>query len=218
VGVHIVTIWPQNLSDPNGIGFEEPFIDHLSSLTCRSNQNSGTRLQNINRSYSSSNPRVPEYDAAITDKISEETIRRVGRNMSELSIDIGTVVSIPCNDYYVVAKVLFLSDRMKNVALYKIFDHKASLDKPYIDVISSSSFDLVYTGIGLIKKGEWPILAHLPLLDSEKESSMRIAAGNVWLANEYLRPATDEDYSSIPRMLVANVKGVERRVADYPIF
>lgn len=138
--------------------------------------------------------------------------------MSKSSINVGTVISIPCDNYYVVAKILFLSERMKNVALYKIYDRKVALNKPYIDVMSSSSFELVYTGIGLIKKGEWPILAHLPLLDSEKESSMRIAAGNVWLANECLRPATDEDYSSIPRMLVANVKGVERMVADYPVF
>lgn len=79
-------------------------------------------------------------------------------------------------------------------------------------------FELIHTGVNLIKKGRWAVLGHMPLSESESESLKRVVGGDVWDADTCLRPASDADLSMIPKMRVFNVKGVEEKVAKYPLF
>jgi hypothetical protein len=129
----------------------------------------------------------------------------------------GAIISIPCDKSYVVAKVLYVSEYFKNTALLKIYSHRLPIDGSYINAISEDSFELVHTGVDLIKKGRWAVLTHIPLSDSESQSLKRVVGGDVWDADNCLGAASDADLSALPKMNVFNVKAVEGKATKYPL-
>lgn len=129
----------------------------------------------------------------------------------------GAIVSIPCEDTYVVAKVLYVSEYFKNTALLKIYKSRLNIDTPYSDIIMDSSFELVYTGVDLIKKGKWSVVDVNPISDSEYQLSKRIVGGDVWHADECMGRATDSEVSTLPKMKVYNVNAIAKKVSQYPL-
>jgi hypothetical protein len=137
--------------------------------------------------------------------------------VSKLNITPGTIISIPCDKSYVVAKILYVSEYFKNTALLKIYSHRFPIDDSYADALNEDFFELVHTGVDLIKKGKWNVLANVPLSISESQSLKRIVGGDVWDADKCIGAASDADLSALPKMRVFNVKAVEAKVAKYPL-
>ncbi len=83
--------------------------------------------------------------------------------------------------------------------------------------MESSAFELIYTGTNLIKNGTWPIIGSYPLSESEQKANKRIVGGDVWVADECLGHATNNELESLPKMKVFNVKYFEEKTSFYPL-
>jgi hypothetical protein len=107
------------------------------------------------------------------------------------------------------AKVLFCSKRYKNVVLVAFSD--ILIVEPGVGALVPTAFtgQRVYTGAQAIGE-RWPVIGQSALTEDEKSASLRIVAGDVWLADEHVRPATHEDLKSIPAMSVAGAALVEK--------
>ena len=105
----------------------------------------------------------------------------------------GMIVSIPCNDTYSIGKVLYTSQYFKNVMLLKIFRTSFENKPDYNESIKTEPFELFYTGTNLIKIGIWENIAIEKVSSEEKAQNKRIVGGDVWLADECLSAATDND-------------------------
>ena len=79
------------------------------------------------------------------------------------------------------------------------------------DEFSPSGFNgqRVYTGAQAVGR-RWPVLGRCALKEDERSASLRIVAGDVWVADEHLRPATSEDLKSLSTMSVAGAALVEK--------
>lgn len=135
--------------------------------------------------------------------------------MTKVNATAGAIISIPCDNSYVIAKILYVSKYFKNIALLKVYKHRLSVDKPFSDSFTKSSFELVYTGVDFIKKGRWKIIDSKPLSDTEEKLMKRVVGGDVWDADSCLGRASDTDLATLPSMRVVNVKAVEDKVAKY---
>jgi hypothetical protein len=123
----------------------------------------------------------------------------------------GMVIGIPIAESGDMrpAKVLFCSKRYKSVILVAFGD--GSRREAQAGDFNPTAFDgqRVYTGAQAVGR-RWPVLGHCALTEDEKSASLRIVAGDVWLADEHLRPATPEDLKSLPTMSVAGAALVEK--------
>jgi hypothetical protein len=116
----------------------------------------------------------------------------------------GDLVAVPLADSrFAFCKILFLSSYYRDVILLGAsrvaFDHLDSLP-PIPDRFDAKRF---YTGRKSFRVGRWHRLAAAPLAPDERESSLRIVAGGVWLRDEMLREATAQDLRELPTMSVA---------------
>lgn len=60
--------------------------------------------------------------------------------MSKLNIVPGTIISIPCDESYVVAKILYVSEYFRNTALLKIYSNRLLVKDSYSDSIERDDF------------------------------------------------------------------------------
>lgn len=125
----------------------------------------------------------------------------------------GAIVSIPFDGAHAVCKILHLSNYFKNIALFKVFTTKIELNECYESLLSSHDFELIYSGTKLIKNGKWPILGVEPVSSEERESNRRIVGGDVWLADECLGSASDDQLKKLPKMKVYNVSYIEKKAS-----
>jgi hypothetical protein len=107
------------------------------------------------------------------------------------------------------AKVLFCSKFYKNVVLVAFSDSPCV--EPGVCEFLPTAFNgrRVYTGAQAIGE-RWRVIGQSALTEDEKSASLRIVAGDVWLADEHVRPATHEELNSIPAMSVAGAALVEK--------
>jgi hypothetical protein len=123
----------------------------------------------------------------------------------------GMVIGIPVSESgdMRAAKVLFCSKRYRNVVLVAFSDHPRV--EPGVVEFIPTAFNgrRVYTG-ALAIGARWPILGHSALTETEKGASLRIIAGEVWVADELVRPASPQDLSTVPTMSVAGAGLVEK--------
>lgn len=123
----------------------------------------------------------------------------------------GMVIGVPISESGEMraAKVLFCSKRYKDVILVAFSD--GSLGVAGADEFDPTGFNgqRLYTGSQAVGQ-RWPVLGRCALTEDEKGASLRIVAGDVWLADEHLRAATPEDLKSLPTMSVAGAALVEK--------
>jgi hypothetical protein len=108
------------------------------------------------------------------------------------------------------AKVLFCSKRYRDVILIAFSDRLSGAQKNVEFVPAEFNGQRAYTAAQIIRSGRWPVLGHCALTELEKNASLRIVAGDVWLQDERLRPATAHDLDSIPAMDMAGAALVEK--------
>jgi hypothetical protein len=134
--------------------------------------------------------------------------------MKREKIAVGDVALVPTGiGRAIPAKVLYVSSYFKDVillALYRsVVAHGTGLpefpDPPAL---------LVYTSQTPILRGRWPKVGHRPVSDGERGLAKRIVAGDVWLGDECLGPASPEDTKLLPKMLVAGAGLVEKKAVS----
>lgn len=137
--------------------------------------------------------------------------------MSKKSISEGSIIAIPTEVGYVIAKILYVSEYFKNTALFKVYAKQVTTPESYAIAVEPDDFNLFYTGTIAIKKGTWVKVSEQALSEAEESFSNRIVGGDVWYKDECVRPASDSDHSSLPKMRVFNFKHIESKVAEYPL-
>ena len=136
--------------------------------------------------------------------------------MKKKDIKSGDIISIPLdNDKYAIAKIMFLSIRYKNVILLSVYPLLTSSSE-LLEVAYEINHELlIYTGLDPIRKEEWRKVANCSVNEEEKQLSTRIIAGSVWVEDEYLRNATENDRATFKKMEVYGTILVKRTIIEY---
>lgn len=131
--------------------------------------------------------------------------------MARQKAKVGDVVAIPAGDgRTIAAKLLFLSERNRDVALFALTGVEVGPGKAA--EISWNDFKLfLYSSVISTTRGDWPVVGHIPLSEQEAAASKRVVAGEVWVADKALGPASASDLAELPQMDVLGAKLVERR-------
>ena len=131
------------------------------------------------------------------------------RQLAKKTVSIGQVFLVPVGAHgFIPGKVLFVESQGVGailVALYAaiVRSKSAPIDLP-------ENFDrLLYTTPKPILKGRWPSVAIHELRHNETGLSKRLIGDSVWIENEKIRIASDEELSTIKSMDVCNISWVE---------
>lgn len=90
----------------------------------------------------------------------------------------------------------------------RIQGHVLLISKHFKDVIGAvfpvdgGTFDVQYTNVKAAKHYGWKIVGHRELTKDDIDKTKRIVAGDVFVGDQVMRVATDQDWNSLPRMLV----------------
>ncbi len=132
--------------------------------------------------------------------------------MTQVKLRSGDVVAIPAGaGKRIAAKVLFLSKRNKDVALFALTDREFAASDATSEMAWTDDKLFVYSSSVPVRRGDWPVVGHLPLGEAEAVASRRIVGGEVWVGDEYLGPASPEDSATLPPMDVLGARLVERK-------
>jgi hypothetical protein len=126
----------------------------------------------------------------------------------------GDIIAIPVESGFVAAKALFVSSYVKDLVLLSLGDKKVGDLADVEQVAPNQHQRLYYSRVHPVRIGQWAVVARQEVSASEHALSKRIDAGEVWLADEYLGPARDEDERTLPRMLVYGEKLIEKYAAN----
>lgn len=119
---------------------------------------------------------------------------------------VGQIVAVPLDeDLFALAQVLFLSSYFKNVALYGLLDARPSGNPALPKTLNYLT--MKYGSSASIRRGEWPVVDSAPLAVDDN-CSKRIVAGSVWMADQCLGSATEEDRQTLPNMDVYGNKAL----------
>lgn len=133
--------------------------------------------------------------------------------MSKKNVDIGEIILIPVENEFVPAKVLYLSQRYKNVIMLGIYALRTSV-KECPKTLPVSFGLMVFTSQDPVLKKRWISIGHQPLLAGQAGVAKRIVAGDVWLDDQHLGPASESDRRSLPQMEVLGAGLVEKKAAS----
>jgi len=131
--------------------------------------------------------------------------------MIKTKLKVGDIILIPLEGGgFGVGKILFLSKRFRNVILLGIYDQFAR-DISMPTLLGEMPLKL-YTGQQAIKEGYWFLVGKEPLQDSQLGLSKRIVAGDVWIGDDKIGPASKDDLEKLPKMLCFGSELVKRKV------
>jgi hypothetical protein len=129
----------------------------------------------------------------------------------------GSLVTIPTESGWGVAKIIFQSERYANTICLKLYRKRL----PDIESVTSNDFsgpfDLYYTSLDGFKKKSWEIFATEPVSGDEKALTRRTSGGEVWVEDTHLGTATKAELAAIPKMLTHGFKLIEKYVGRYPV-
>ena len=129
--------------------------------------------------------------------------------MSKKDVNPGEIALIPLEDGgFIPAKVFYLSAYFKDVILLALFPHKMTA-KGMPEFLPHEPSVLLYTSQLPITEGRWKSVGVQGLRKNEIDKAKRIVASAVWINDEELRQATDEDLASLPKMSVCGTDWVE---------
>jgi hypothetical protein len=130
--------------------------------------------------------------------------------MRKENVDIGELILIPIENGFVPAKVLYLSQRYKNVIMLGIYNIRMHIrQRPEILPVSFGL--MVYTSQVPVLKKRWISIGHQPLLAGQDGIAKRIVAGDVWLGDQRLGTASENDRRSLSQMEILGANLVEKR-------
>lgn len=131
--------------------------------------------------------------------------------MGKVKVRCGDVVAIPAGGgRRIAAKVLFLSKRNKDVALFALTDREVDAQQG-ISAVSWADYKLfLYSSAVPVNRGDWHIVGYLPLSEEEAGASRRVVGGELWVGDEYLGPASPVDSTELPQMDVLGLRLLER--------
>src|SRR5690242_7333527 len=110
--------------------------------------------------------------------------------MSRKNVDVGEIILIPVENEFVAAKVLYLSQRYKNVIMLGVYNLRTPV-KECPKTLPVCFELLVYTSQEPVLKKRWISIGHQPLLTGQDGVAKRIVAGDVWLEDQHLGPASE---------------------------
>ena len=111
----------------------------------------------------------------------------------------------------VIAKVLYTSRFFKDVMLNGTYGMRPGIHVAAIPTQSPSL--LLYTATTCVRKqAHWNIIGTQDVSARERQLSQRIVAGEVWVEDTELRPATRTDRRCLPEMGVLGYLGVEQAI------
>ena len=136
--------------------------------------------------------------------------------MKRRKISAGDLFLVPVGNGYLPGKVLFASSYFRGViqvALYRVEIANAT----DFDALPEEHAALFYTGRDPIVSGCWPWVATLARSERDASMSARIVAGDVWVGDRCLGPASEEDRAALPKMLILGASLVEKMAAALAI-
>jgi hypothetical protein len=129
-------------------------------------------------------------------------------------VDLGAVVAIPLSEGgYKLAQVIYASSYFKDVILLAFLPGISKNPELPIDIFNEYVGECIYTGSGIIRKGHWLLLGYAELPKAVPEAK-RIVAGDVWLNDECIGPASETDYLDLPKMRTVGYKIIEKRIHE----
>lgn len=132
------------------------------------------------------------------------------------SSTLGNVYAISSKGRTVFGKVVYTSEYFRDLILVRLFERTFSSDAVVpgdLEVIPSRG---IFTGVDSIKAGAWKHVANHPLSEHDQKMSRRTVAGDVWVGDKHVGPASDEDLARLPKMLVMGSRLVGKAVAKIP--
>lgn len=131
-----------------------------------------------------------------------------------VKLKLGSIFAIPSGNQFGLAKVIYISEYFKDVFLIKLFQLKFDSVEAINLNDKFHQFTLYYAAKEAIKKGEWQLLGEDAVSDAEKALSKRIVGGGVWVEDNYLGDATDNDYETLSPMGVYGWKLIQKAVGS----
>lgn len=129
----------------------------------------------------------------------------------------GSLVMIPTENGWGVAKIIFQSGRYANTICLKLYK-KRLLEGALIGANGfSGPFDLYYTSLDGFKKNRWTIVANELVSSDEKALTRRTSGGEVWVEDTHLGSASETDLAALPKMLTHGFKLIEKYAGRYPV-
>lgn len=134
-----------------------------------------------------------------------------GWEMSKLNV--GDMIAIPSGDRVGLAKVIYSSDFFRGVLLIRLYretyQNSEMKEFPAVDAES----DLYYTSSDPVKEGRWMRVGFQPISDAERMLSKRTVGGDVWIGDEHMGPASEQDLEVLPKMLTYGYRLIEKAIA-----
>ncbi len=125
----------------------------------------------------------------------------------------GSIIAIPNAHGFGMAKIIFNSSYFKDMILIKLFHVCASdLDALQTDP-EPDGFNLYYTGIKAVRIGRWPVIGKSPVTADELLLTKRKSAGEIWIEDNHLGPASEHDLQTLPEMVVHGGGLIEKYAA-----
>lgn len=105
----------------------------------------------------------------------------------------------------ILGRIVYAFKRNRNIVLFE-------LNSPNLGVDNWNPIAQFYGHHEKIKSGEWPVVANIPYGEQEIKKTLRLRAGKVWLGDDIVRDATEEDYTLVDRELIAGYQAIFNRI------
>jgi hypothetical protein len=125
---------------------------------------------------------------------------------------VGDIYAIPGGDRVAFGKIIYASEYFKDLILVRFFERAFAPGTELPENLETIPSRGIYTGMDSIKGGEWRRVEVRPVSDSEQAMSRRIVAGDVWLGDTHIGPASEAELAELPKMLVHGSRLVEKAV------
>lgn len=127
---------------------------------------------------------------------------------------VGDIFRIPLpSGMTAFGKVLYSSRHYRNVMLLGLSRGAySSVDVPPPRDYSAEFF---YTSVICPMHIGWEVVECAPISEAEAGLSLRIVAGDVWLGDTRIRPASDADRNALPEMMVLGCGILQKRVYEF---
>ena len=140
--------------------------------------------------------------------------------MKGVKVNIGDVFYIKLDEeHYAVGIVMHISRSFKKGVIIGIFDKLVQTISKFEpqEFLSAPFFDSPnYTGIQILKEGDWPIVGNHPELLVEKEIPLLRAGGSVYHKDEVVKVLTNS--SELKNYVQLEVQGmfyIENKLCDH---
>ncbi|WP_431476621.1 hypothetical protein [Massilia eburnea] len=132
------------------------------------------------------------------------------------NLNIGDLIAIPSGDRIGLAKVVYTSDFFRNVLLLRLYRKTyPNLDINELPAVEELS-DLYYTSSDPVTEGRWTKVGFQPISEAEKLLSKRTVGGDVWIGDEHLGPASEQELEVLPKMLTYGYRLIEKAISRFP--